>query len=558
MENKLDRLTKMEVALKKERDSSWMTHWRDIADFTSPRRYRTLIFESNKGDKRNQKIINNRATIASRNMRAGMFVGMTSPSRPWFSLRAPDPELNEYWSVKEWLSIVEERVRQVFLRSNLYNMLPIIYGDEGIFGTANVIVMEDPRTVIRLFSAPVGSYVLSANENLHVDTIIRSVPMRVRQMVEKFGYDRNSRNVKNLWDRGQYDEIVEVSHYIGPNYWEQNGMADYTGMPFHSCYWETGRTASDDYLSEAGFEERPFMAPRWEVVGEDVYGSECPGMIALGDNKALQTYEKRKAQGVEKMINPPMSAPMSMRNQKASLLAGDITYLDVRDGQQGFRPTHEINWRIAEVIEMISKHEERISTAFYEDLFLMLASSDRAQVTAREVEERHTEKLLMLGPVLERQNSELLDPIIDRTFAIMARRGMIPRPPQEMEGIELRVEYVSIMAQAQKLLDIGSIERFSTYIAGVAQIKPDVVDKFNADQAVDEYGIRMGVPVKIIVPDEDVDMVRQARAQQQYAMQQAEMASQAAQNAQTLSQTRLGSGGSALDAVVDQNGEEAA
>lgn len=281
-------------------------------------------------------------------------------------------------------------------------------------------------------------------------------------------------------------------------------------------------------------------------------------MIALGDNKALQTYEKRKAQGVEKMINPPMSAPMSMRNQKASLLAGDITYLDVRDGQQGFRPTHEINWRIAEVIEMISKHEERISTAFYEDLFLMLASSDRAQVTAREVEERHTEKLLMLGPVLERQNSELLDPIIDRTFAIMARRGMIPRPPQEMEGIELRVEYVSIMAQAQKLLDIGSIERFSTYIAGVAQIKPDVVDKFNADQAVDEYGIRMGVPVKIIVPDEDVDMVRQARAQQQYAMQQAEMASQAAQNAQTLSQTRLGSGGSALDAVVDQNGEEAA
>jgi hypothetical protein len=89
---------------------------------------------------------------------------------------------------------------------------------------------------------------------------------------------------------------------------------------------------------------------------------------------------------------------------------------------------------------------------------MMLANATDTRMTATEVAERHEEKLLMLGPVLERLHNELLDPLIDTTFSRMIEAGAVPPPPEELLGVELNVEYVSVMAQAMKLTGITSIE----------------------------------------------------------------------------------------------------
>ena len=196
--------------------------------------------------------------------------------------------------------------------------------------------------------------------------------------------------------------------------------------------------------------------------------------------------------------------------------------------------------------------QERVNSAFYADLFLMLSMSDRRQITAREIEERHEEKLLMLGPVLERLNDELLDPLIDRTFAAMLRGGQIPPPPRELEGVDLKVEYVSILAQAQKMVALGAIDRLAMFAGTVAQITQQPVDKVDWDQAIDEYGQALGVSPRVIVPDDKVAEARGARAQQQQAQQVAMMAqpmAQAASAAKAMSETKTGTG-SALDAVL--------
>jgi hypothetical protein len=169
----------------------------------------------------------------------------------------------------------------------------------------------------------------------------------------------------------------------------------------------------------------------------------------------------------------------------------------------------------------------------------MIANDTRSNITAREIQERHEEKLLMLGPVLERLNDELLDPLIDRTFGIMLRRGLIPPPPEELQGMELNVEYVSVMAQAMKLTGITSIERFMSFAGNLAGVNPGVLDKVDFDQAVDEYANMVGVPPSMIKDDDTVAKIREQRAQQQAAMQQAEMAAQGAQTAKTLSETQV-------------------
>ncbi len=538
METKRQHLEKMRMTLRSERES-FIPHWRDLSDYVMPRRARYTIAERNKGDRRNKKIIDSTATLAMRNLMAGMMSGLTSPARPWFSLTTPDPSLGEFGPVKTWLDDVTKRMRTIFLKSNLYNALPLLYCDQGLFGTSAMAVLEDDQDVIRCYSFPIGSYCIAQSHRHTVDTFVREWAMTVRQLVQRFGYENCSRSVQEQYDAGNYETWIDVAHMIHPNEDHDPEKLAAKHKRFSSCYWEIGSDEEGKFLDESGFDEFPIMAPRWNLTGEDVYG-QSPGMDALGDIQQLQAMQRRMIQSIDKMVNPPMVAPTSMQNKKASLLPGDITYVDTTQGSTGFKPAHELRMPLQELQVLIGETQARVKRCFYEDLFLMLANSDRRQITAREIEERHEEKLLMLGPVLERQNEDLLDPLIDRTFAIMLRRGEVPPPPPEIAGQELKVEYISIMAQAQKMVATSGLERFVGFVGNLAAAKPDIADKLDFDQVVDEYSDMLGVPPKIVRPDEEVAKIREGRAQAIAAQQRAEQLQQVAQGAKLLSETDMG------------------
>lgn len=536
MDTKREQFNRRLASLKTER-ASFIEHWRDLSDYILPRQSRFVVTDRNRGDRRNSKIVDNTATLAVRTLASGMMSGITSPARPWFQLRTPDPALNEFTPVKLWLELVKSRMQEVFLRSNLYTTLPITYGDLGVFGTNAFAVLEDSEDVIRCYPYPIGSYMIGTSYRGNVDTCYREFQMTVTQIVGQFGIEQVSESVKNLYERGNKDAWIDVIHVVEPNdeYDERRPSSKY--KRFRSVYYEPGQNR-DQLLRESGFDDFPLMAPRWSLTGEDIYG-HSPAMDALGDIKALQLEQKRKAQAIDKLVNPPMTAPSSLRNQRASLLPGDVTYVDISQGQQGFAPAYQINPRIQELMMDIQENQGRIRRAFFEDLFLMIANDTRSNITAREIQERHEEKLLMLGPVLERLNDELLDPLIDRTFNIMMKVGMIPKPPPELQGMDLSVEYISVMAQAMKMVGISSIERTMQFAGQIAQANPQVLDKIDFDQALDEYSTMLGVPPSIIRDDETVAKTRAQRAQQQNMMMAAQTAQQGAQTAKTLSETQV-------------------
>ena len=569
--SKRQRLEILRAQLDNER-STFTSHWRDLGDFILPRRPRFYTSDVNKGDRRNQKIIDSTATLAARTLRSGMMSGVTSPARPWFRLTTPDPEMAEYGSVKEWLYKVQNIMSTSFLRSNLYNTLPILYGDLGVFGTAPMSVEEDfTGNVLSCQSFPVGSYMISKNHNGMVDTFFREFKMTVRQILQQFGtfddgkpdWSNISSYIKGLYDAGQTEQWIEVCHVIKPNEDFDPKKLESKYKRYMSCYYEKGvsqgtqqnyiggTSDSSKLLSEKGYDFFPILCPRWEVTGEDVYGTSCPGMDALGDIKQLQLGEKRSFEAIEKMIRPPMVAPSSLKNQSVSLLPGDLTYADVRDGQNGMRPAFEVNFRINEMEMKQDQVRQRIRRAFFEDLFLMLSTSDRRDITAREIEERHEEKLLALGPVLEQLNQDLLDPLVDVAFNIHMRQGLIPPPPDELQGVQLKVEYLSIMAQAQKLIGIGGIERFTGFVGQMASIDPSVLDKIKADEVVDVYAEITSIPPGIVRTDDEVQGIRDQRAQAQQQQQEAMMAEQTAKAAKTMSETDL-EGENALNAVLQQ------
>ncbi len=531
-----EQLQKQQAQLTNDR-SSFDPHWRELSDFINPRGSRFLVTDVNRDDRRNTKIVDPTATLAARTLSSGMMSGITSPAHPWFKLATPDPDMMDYGPVKLWLEVVQRRMNEVFNKSNIYQSLPLLYASLGNYSTGAMAVLEDDSDVIRTMMFPIGSYYMANSARGSVDTCFRKFSMTVRQLVMEFGLNNVSDSVKGMWDSGNYESWIEVIHAVYPNIDRDTAKLNSKNKPVKSVYYEVGGD-SDKLLRESGFDEFPIMAPRWEVNGEDVYGSSCPGMIALGQVKALQLEQKRKSQLIDKATNPPMVGPSSLRNQRVSLLPGDITYIDQVTGQDGLKPAYLVNPNTADLLADIQDTRQIINSAYFVDLFMMLQNINTRSMPVEAVIEMKEEKLLMLGPVLERLNDECLNPLIDRTFSIMARKNLLPPPPDVLQGMPLRIEYISVMAQAQKSIGLSSLSSTVGFIGQLAQAKPEALDKLNVDQAIDAFAEMSGVSPTVIVPQEQVEQVREQRAQQQQQQQMVAMGMAAAQGAKTLSEAQ--------------------
>jgi hypothetical protein len=335
---------------------------------------------------------------------------------------------------------------------------------------------------------------------------------------------------------------------IEPNENYNKRLVSTDAMKFVCCWWERG-AGGEKTLRKSGFAQFPCFVPRWTVSGDDDYGRGV-GHDARGDVMELQVTARRKSQLRDKLVAPPFSAPTSLRNKRVSQNAGDITFYDATGSAPMIKPMFEINPAAITVVnEDIRMLEERINRAFYVDLFMMLTMSDRREITAREVEERHAEKLLMLAPVLERLQDELLDKLIERTYAIMLSRGMLPELPKELSNQPIKIEYISILSQAQRSVGMAGLEHLIAIAGNMAQLSgdPSVWDKIDMDQILDESAEMLSSSPRVVRSDVDVEQMRAQRAQAQQAGAQAQQSAMAAEQAKVMSETKTADGRSALD-----------
>jgi hypothetical protein len=440
--------------------TSWFAHWRELSDNILPRRGAFLRPKGrvDRGGKLNKGLLDTTAMIAARTLSSGLMAGLTSPARPWFRLGIGSPALSEVPEVRAWLDDVQARMLRVFARSNLYNALAIAYEELGVFGTAAMVVVEDEKEVVRAYALTAGEYWLGASKRLTVNTLYRALTMTTFQLVEHFGREKVSSHVRERYDRGEWDREVEVVHAIEPNEGREIGKIGRGNMAFRSVWFERasngggGGSADGDALLEVGgFEEFPALCPRWHLIGNDVYG-RSPGMDALPDAKSLQLMQKRFAMAMDKMVNPPMVAPPSMRGEPPNHAPGAIIYVPDTNGA-GYKPAYQVNAPLDQFSAAIERRQRAVQAAFYADLFLMATQLDDVR-SATEVAERRNEKLVMLGPVLERLHDDLLEPLIGRVFQIMVRAGEIPPPPSPaLDGMRLQPEYLSPMATRAALVE---------------------------------------------------------------------------------------------------------
>lgn len=541
---------------------SWWYHWRELANFILPRRMRWLYDTQSpgntwtKGVPLNQNIINNTATLAARTLAAGMLAGTTSPGKPWFRLVPANDAVAEDRDVKVWLEEARSRMMRVMGASNYYTSKGVQLFDEVVFGTSPMIIYEHPDKIVHCYVPTPGEYFLSANGDYEIDGLYRRYPLSIGQIVNTFGLANCPDNIRTVYETGggALAQETTIAHALEPNpaYSLSGGTGvDTFGVPkmfrYREIYWVYGNSGQKP-LRVAGYEDKPFSALRWDVFGNDAYG-RSPGMDALGDTKQLQFQEKRKAQAIDKQVRPPMLADAGMKNEPASLLPGAITYVPQLSNGVGFRPVYQVQPNLRDMKEDMQGVEQRIKEAFFTPLFSMFSNLDTVR-TATEIDARQQEKLLLLGPVLQRNDVEGLGPDIKRIFNICARRGVFPPLPDALAGAGLRVEYVSMLSELQRGSATAAIERTFQVAGNLVGVIPNIMDNIDGDLGLREYGSLLRVDPRVFRALEDTAAIRQARSEAEQAAAGLQTGMVAAAGAKTLSETELGGGQNALAALL--------
>lgn len=498
--------------------SKYEPTWQQLSKYIFPMRGR--FHEeggSTEGQRRDKCLIDPYPMEAATKCAAGIHSGLTSPSRPWFEISLQDQEKAEYHPVRMWLDDCHDIMMGLFARNNTYDALYQLDGELVQFGTGASLMLQDFNHAMWHRSYTCGEYAGGVDGRGKVCRFSRKFEMNAYQMVKEFGIDYVSEAVRsayrnnNITDRFTVNMLIERNDKYDPN------KALLGGFKWRSYYWEESRT--DQFLKISGYHEQPFLMPRWLVIANEMYGV-APGHYALGNCMQLQKIERNKLRATDNESDPAMVFPASLK--KAQTQPGGKNYVPDGTTMQAYSLVPSGAKRYEGYVMLSNDKRQQIDSAFYVDLMMMLASRDNPQMTAREVAERHEEKLLMLAPVLERQHGEVLEPLIMRMFGICHRNGLFPPMPEEIKPEELKINFVSLLAQAQRMVEVTALEKTVGFVGNLVGIYPEARDIINIDEAVRLQAIRNGTPESIMRSQEDVDNIRKQRAEAEAQAAQAE------------------------------------
>lgn len=526
--------------------------WEEIAELALPYRYPyTRSNSSGIGStataqrRSNARLSDTRPRRAARVLTAGLHSGLSSQVVPWFELSTFDTDLASFHTSRVWLAEATKTIYAMLSGTNFYEASKMGYAEVGCFGLDSCIMLEHDEYMAVCHPLTAGECWIGEDDGLRADRIFRTANISVGNMVRMFPWDKLSRPVREAYDKSNHHLKVQCVHGIYRNS-DYRGLADAANKPWKSIWWEVNNPDKKSLLRESGYDSKPFWAARWETHGGDVYSQSAPGFDALPDMRSLQLAGRRRAQGRDLLVRPPLKVPTGLRRGRVTVEPGALLYGSAVDLEQ-LGPLINPDYRMVQALrEDQYEFRKDVDECFYVDLFQAISSMDGVQPrNDLEMQLRDNEKLTQLGPVIDRLNVEKLEVAVARAFDIAQRRQMLrPRPP-ELEGKALQIKFVSILAQAQRAAANTAIERAARFVGFLAAQFPEAAMKFDAAAAVDEFALATGAPPRIIRSDEIVQKLQQEQAQQVQAAQMAQMAPamrDGAQAAELLSRTDTGDG----------------
>jgi hypothetical protein len=508
--------------------------WKQVAEYSQSFRGRFPNEERYAYLSRSDRVISSALQEAGTILSAGMQSGLTNQSTKWFKLSLADKDLMKFKAAKEWLFDVENVLYGLLNKSNFYDITPGAYKEMGFFGQASVLQEKSFKTGTRFYTYTCGEYMFGQNDDLEIDTHFRILNMTLAQLVRRFGLNKLPLPLKANFDNGQVSQTHVVIHAVLPNYYRIKGKIDNKNMPFLSVYYL--RDIENGFLlNVSGYKRFPYHTPRWETVSSDLYGI-APAFNALNKSLSIQKMNEARILATEYQVRPPWNVPKSIAEgiYTPNLLPGGSTVYDDSRPEARVTPTFQVQFDTQNISMLIKEMEENIFSHMHSDIFRMISMSDKS-MTATEVAIRKEEKVVLLGPVLNNLHRGFLAPTIYTTFEHAMELDLLPPPPPELIGQDLGIEFNSMLAQAQKMVDTQASVEFAGFVGQIAQFNPNALKKLNANELIDDYAEKRNVNPRIVNSNDDVEQMIQAEQEAQMQARQMEMAMQTLEGAKTLS-----------------------
>lgn len=497
-ETKGQQICKRIGAMKAKR-SQWESHWLDVANFFIPE-YDDVFGAKTPGEKKRARIFESTGPHSLVLLASALHGMLTNPAAPWFGLSTGDDKVDSQDDVRQWLQDCALKINDVLNATNFQQEIHEVYLGLGSFGTATLAIEEDQERIVRFNSRPIYNSFIAENSKGLVDTVYREFKWTLRQIKQEFG---EKSLPKQLRDSKSQDDEFDVVHAVYPRTDAVYESVAPTKMPFASCYVLKEKA---HLLQESGFRELPYVVPRWMKVAGEIYG-RSPAMVALPDTKMINEMMKTTIRGAQKMVDPPLLLPDEGIIMPFKATPSALNYY--RAGTTDKIEPLKTDGRVDFGFQMMEDVRKRIREAFFID---QLQLDVGPQMTATEVQQRVDEKMRLLGPVLARQQFELLRPMIARVMAIMFRRGALPpNMPAVLQNKAVKVQYTSQIARAQRMSEMQTLARVIDLNGPLIEIDRTVLDNVAGDEYFRYTAKLGGLPQQLIRKEADVKKIRDNR-----------------------------------------------
>jgi len=494
--------------------TEWENHWQEVADHTLGRR--DFNTKRQPGTQRQIKIYDTTARDATNLLAAALHSLLTNPATDWFDLRFQRSQLNEVDEAVLWLDEVEQEMLNSFRRpeSAFNTNMHEVYTDLVAFGTSGIFVEDEPGFGARFSSRPLSELFIDEDHSGRITVVYRKFKLLAWQAVKQFGKEAVPRSAKDV-EANHVNNEHEFLHLVRRNPQPLPGRIDAKGMPWASIY-----ISLDDkkVVSEGGYFENPYMVSRWNKDSGELYG-RGPGIDSLADAKMLNAIWRTYIRNAEKAADPPLLVEDDGVMPGSQLRITPSARITVRPTGSRLDPVRYLEHRgrfdISDLV--IETKTQLIRKAYHSEI---IQAFQDPRMTATQVIELARLSQRILSPVLGRMQTELLEPMIERVYGILSRSPNFPQAPDFLQGQEIKIEYVSPVARAQKASESQAILDSFQAIAAMATVDPGVVDNVNMDSAARAIFEGNGVPAKIMRPKAEVIEIRRAQAEAQAQQQQ--------------------------------------